>query len=151
MEFQTYYPQSRFVHLMLEADKQLDDEGLGRDRPLEVPRRRKRGRGEEEGGDEMAYFKRLVSEWDHVGIFPTFKTFVDSRFYMQLALNQDKPSFNELAVAIQEFRKLVSMAEKALYQGDVVRLGNLVVGEFYDFLINYQQLVILFTLQCSTK
>jgi hypothetical protein len=151
VDFQTYFPRSRFVYLMLKADAQIDDEDLCRRK--EVTRKPaagiKRGRDEEETETEAEFFRRLVREWDHAGLFPTFKVLVDARFYIQLAMNQDKAAFRDVAVAVQEFRKLITKAEKALYWGDSVGVSNVVVGELFDFLLSYQQLIIIFNLQCN--
>ncbi len=154
MNFETYYKNSQFVHNMLLADRVLDLETMGESTsgligpPPGTPTRRKRSRAEGEQEGHINAFKDLLYEWDHANLFPTFKAFVDQRFYVQLALNDHRDGFSDVAIATQEFRKLLAEVDKALYQYDYTTVYNIVVGPMFDFLINYQQLLIFWNLQC---
>lgn len=154
--FETYYKDSRFVHNMLLADRALDLESMGQSSAgllglRDAPTRRKRTRGEGEAESHLDAFKTLLREWDHANLFPTFKVFVDQRFYVQLAINDHREAFKDVAVATQEFRKLLAEADKALYQYDYTTIYNMVVGPLFDFLLNYQQLIIMWNLQCNSN
>lgn len=153
MEFESYYTQSKFVHYMLLADKVMDLESMKQSAAHLVnpgqTGRRKRSRAEGENESHINAFKNLLKEWDHANLFPTFKVFVDKKFYVQLALNDHREAFRDVALATQEFRSLLAEADKALWHTDYTQVYNLVVGPMFDFLLNYQQLIIVWNLQCN--
>lgn len=148
--FETYYKNSPFVYYMLMADKKADEKLMGENSELFSVRSKKRGRGQIEDEGHLSAFLKLVKEWDHANLFPTFKVFVDQRFYMQMALNDHREGFRDVALATQEFRQILAEADKLLYHMDYPGVYGLVVGKMFDFLVNYQQLIIVWNLQCNS-
>ena len=142
MHFENYYTSSLFVSCMIEADKRLDGNKT-------LSRKRKRESFERD--DSIETLKKFIQEWDAIGLYPTFKTFVDKRFYIQLSTNENVSTFNDLLHAVVEFKSLILVADNFLQKKELTKLYLHFVGPMYDFLRSYQQMVMLFNLQCNSQ
>lgn len=148
MEFTTYYPTNIVVDNMLKADVKIDRKLDGVDQ-VDVAIGKKRNRRVEEDNDVGEFFMMIVKEYDTANLFPTFKTLVDQKFYMQLATHTYVDTFEDIALVVNKFKYILSEAEKALYNQNVNVLYNLLSNEMFELLFDNRHLILQFNLKCN--
>lgn len=83
---------------------------------------------------------------ERLGLFPTFKTLLDTRFYQLLAEHTEDDLFQQLSVFIAEFRKVLSLLDKALAFSDFGGFQELIMNDMVNVLRNCQQIILVFTM-----
>lgn len=143
-----FFTNSTVVDHMLNADKNLERKLDGKDQ-LNVHVGGKRHRANEENQSIEDFFIMIVKEYDTANLFPTFKTLVDQRFYLQLSTHTDVDTFEDVAVVVKTFKFLVAEAEKALYNLNISALYNIMSNEMFELLFDSRHLIFQFNLKCN--
>lgn len=143
-----YFTNSTVVTNMLNADRNLDRKLDGKEQ-LNVSVGAKRQRANEENQSIEEFFIMIINEYDTANLFPTFKTLVDQRFYLQLSTHRDIDTFDDVAVVVKHFKFLVAEAEKALYNLNITTLYNILSNEMFELLFDNRHLIFQFNLKCN--
>ena len=151
-----YNNDSRTVKVFMKINDIMDREG-GRLRDGGITaatlplRSRKRNRSalSEEYTDLVV--RDIIQYMDRHDLFPTFTTFVDTKFYMLMAHNMEHELIKDLSVFVHEFRRLVALADAALIGEDYETFYNIFVNDMFNLLANAQQPILLFNLQTNSS
>lgn len=154
---ESYYPGSPTVKLFLKLDFIMERES-GRYNgyntnlgpvPKQQSTSRKRSRQSCEDEYQEQLVRYIIRLMDKFQLFPTFRTMVDKKFYMQMATNMENELFHQISKFVAEFKHLLSAADRALYQEDYQSFYSTLTDDIFNILSNSQQILLLFSLSCN--
>lgn len=92
--------------------------------------------------------RKIIREMDYLSITSTFKTLLDSKFYHSLSRNLSSEFFDEISIAVQEFRNLMARAQDLLKNERDNLFYDFVCGEIFTLLTNSSQIILLYNMSC---
>lgn len=155
---ESYYTNSPTVKLFLELDFIMEREtgrydgynkSIG---PMpKQPASRKRSRQHCESEYQRDLVRYIIKLMDKFQLFPTFRTMVDKRFYLQMANNMDNELFGQISRFVAEFKQLLANADRALSFEDYQSFYSVLTDDIFNILSNAQQVLLLFSLSCNQR
>lgn len=152
---ESYYPQSTTVKLFLKIDYIMEQEtgryigynnNIG---PMPQPTSSKRSRRTRELEYVEELSRYIIKLMDKFQLFPTFRTIVDRKFYIQMANNMDNELFGQISKFVAEFKDRLAHADRSLYKEDYQAFYSVLTDDIFNILSNAQQVLLLFSLGCN--
>ena len=112
---------------------------------------RKRSRQHCENEYQRDLVRHIIKLMDKFQLFPTFRTMVDKRFYLQMANNMDNDLFGQISKFVAEFKQLLFNADRALSFEDYQSFYSVLTDDIFNILSNAQQVLLLFSLSCNQR
>jgi hypothetical protein len=110
---------------------------------------RKRSRESFDSYEIDEVFREIYAQMKYNDVYPTFRSFVLSAFYILLSFNENNEYYNQTLLCVKEFRTIIAKADKFLFQSRLRDVYFTIVNELVLFLRRSQQLVLLFHLSCE--